>query len=424
MQTKLTKAMVRGLLRDGVDRDISFFDNEVPRMALRVKPSGAAWYFVRYTQRGRDRRMKVGDPKTMSLEEARKAAKSSLAIADSGRDPKAERDAARSEWTVRQLLEEYFDSEAFAAKTARSQYEDRSKARVHLFPSIGAHKIGELDAATAKRLYNRISRTDRAVSTTRGRRRIGGAGIARKVIRLLSAALSWAVEQGHLKNHPFKGEIRLEGDSRRDAILEDRGAYQRLFTTMDEMVAEGELRQQVRDIVTLLALTGARRNEIRALRWRHIDLESGRIVLPASEHKAGRKTRRPRIMSLVPAAQEIITRQPEGADDELVFQPLRGRLVSVNRDWRQIRKRAGLPSDLVLHSLRHSLGSHGAMAGMSAAELQALLGHSQLGTTSRYIKWAEQRATPHDRAVAAAMGGLGHGKEEDDDTKVVEIKER
>ena len=51
MQTKLTKALVRRLLRDGVVRDTSYFDFEVPRMALRLKPSGAAWYFVRYTNR-------------------------------------------------------------------------------------------------------------------------------------------------------------------------------------------------------------------------------------------------------------------------------------------------------------------------------------------------------------------------------------
>ena len=82
---------------------------------------------------------------------------------------------------------------------------------------------------------------------------------------MLSSALTWAVEQGHLKNHPFKGEIRLEGDSHRETILENRTAYKRLFTTMDEMVAESELRPQVRDIVVLLALTGARRNEIRTM---------------------------------------------------------------------------------------------------------------------------------------------------------------
>jgi integrase len=424
MQTKLTKALVRSLLRGSAERDSSYFDFEVPRMALRVKPSGAAWYFVRYTHRGRDRRMKVGDPVTMTLEEARKTAKAKLAIADSGRDPKAEQDAVRDQWTVRRLLSEYFDSDAFKEKTPRSQYEDRSKARTHLIPKVGAHKIGEIDAASAKRLYRRVAKTDRTVSTARGARRIGGTASARKVIRLLSSALTWAVEEGHLSRHPFKGEIRLEGDNERETILEDQADYERLFTTMDQMVAEGDLRQQVRDIVVLIALTGARRNEIRALRWRHVELDKGRLVLPPREHKSGKKTRRPRIISLVPVAQEIVARQPEGGPEDLVFEPAKGKLVSVNREWRSIRERAGLPADFVLHSLRHSLGSHGAMAGMTAAELQALLGHSQLGTTSKYIKWAERRATPHDRAVAAATGGLGHGKEEDEGGEVAELKRR
>jgi hypothetical protein len=72
-------------------RDTTFFDVVLPRFALRVKPPrrpGGEWaalYFVRYpSPSGRQRRLKVADPKIMSLDEARDAARAQLAIADSG----------------------------------------------------------------------------------------------------------------------------------------------------------------------------------------------------------------------------------------------------------------------------------------------------------------------------------------------------
>ena len=82
--------------------------------------------------------------------------------------------------------------------------------------------------------------------------------------------------------------------------------------------------------------------------------------------------------------------------------PARGTQLSVNRDWIAVRKRAGLSSDLTLHSLRHSVGTVGALAGLSMPELQALLRHKQPGTTARYIHMAQMAGGLVDKA----MGGV------------------
>lgn len=49
--------------------------------------------------------------------------------------------------------------------------------------------------------------------------------------------------------------------------------------------------------------------------------------------------------------------------------------------------RAGITKTVRFHSLRHAFACHQLLAGMPLPRLQALLGHSQLQTTFRYLQW-------------------------------------
>ena len=72
-----------------------------------------------------------------------------------------------------------------------------------------------------------------------------------------------------------------------------------------------------------------------------------------------------------------------------------------------MRTEAKLPAKLGLHGLRHSVGTHLAMAGASAVELMETLGHRQISTTLRYVHFAENaRSTLAERGAAVAMAGL------------------
>ena len=153
MQTKLTAALVRRVTEtEPPAKDTSFFDVVVPRLALRVKPPrrpGKPWaslYFVRYTTRGTERRIKVGDPGTMTLDAARVAARTMLARVDAGGDPVTEASADRAAWTVRQAWEAYASSVEFRRKAERSQIEDAAVAQNHVLRHIGSAKIADIDA--------------------------------------------------------------------------------------------------------------------------------------------------------------------------------------------------------------------------------------------------------------------------------------
>jgi site-specific recombinase XerD len=64
--------------------------------------------------------------------------------------------------------------------------------------------------------------------------------------------------------------------------------------------------------------------------------------------------------------------------------------VSFFYSWDAARIRAGLP-DLRVHDLRHSFASFLVNAGRSLYEVQELLGHADIRTTSRYAHLSRER---------------------------------
>ena len=408
MQTKLSASLVHRLTEaEPPARDASYFDTQVPRLALRVKPprrTGERWaalYFVRYTAPGgAERRLKVGDPRTMALGEARVAAKSMLAKVDSGGDPAMARAAARAAWTAREAWTEYEASSEFAKKVKRSQAEDKATARLHILRHIGAVKLAEIDVPAVRRLHRAVEGDQR---TNSRKRKLGGPGAARRAVRVLSAMLTWAVGEGELARNPIIGQLRLSGGGERTAILDQPEQYKRLFETMDAMVADGRLRTQVRAFVVLLAATGMRRNEARTLLWGDVDLAARRITLRNPKGaKLAREGASNETVSLPPSAAAALSavRPDDAVDTDPVFMPNRGNLIAVNHDWKRIREEAELPADLVLHSLRHSIGTAGIVAGMSTAEVGKMLRHRNIVVTQRYVHLAEaSRSRLQDRAI-------------------------
>src|ERR1700742_3248923 len=111
-QKKLTKRLVDTLHADPDGRAVTFFDAEIPGLGVRVNPSGAKSYVLKYRNRfGQQRKFHIARVGDLTPEQARdQALKLRGRIAD-GKDPVLDRNAERSAVTVAQLCDEYLEAE-------------------------------------------------------------------------------------------------------------------------------------------------------------------------------------------------------------------------------------------------------------------------------------------------------------------------
>ena len=375
---------------------------------LLVLPTGVKSYIYKYrTAEATQRRLTIGQDGAWTPDQARRKVEEYRQIVRDHGDPLAAKQALRKSDTVGDLLDAYLASEDFKAKAPSTQSIDRGRIERHLRPLLGKRHAHLVINEHVKQTLAAIrdGKTAADIKTReRGLARVrGGAGTARMAIELLRVVFNSA----GVKPNPCEG-VKTGTSGTRDIILSDASDYTRLFQTLDRMETESRIRQPVADAIRLIALTGCRRGEAANLRWSHIDLKQGRIVLPPSSHKTGKKTGKPRIIGLPAVAQAIIARQPAGHGDAFVFPPARGDgALGLSHVWRQVRAEAKLPMGIGLHGLRHSVASHLAMAGAGSAEIMTAMGHRQLSTVQRYIHFADsaQQALA-ERAANVAIKGM------------------
>jgi integrase len=391
-------------------KPIFTWDSRLSGFGLLTLPSGQRSYVFQYRVQGRSRRATIGKVGTLTPEQARRIAEAMSQRVKGGGDPLADKAASRDALTVAGLLTRYTASARYAQKAAQTQKTGVGQIERHLKPLLGKRLVEGLGQDDIRRAFAAIrdGQTAARIKTgPRGLARItGGEGAARYACRLLRAAFTWAVDEELIERNPTTG-VDFGSDGERATILDAEG-FARLFATLARMEAERRLRPAVADAIRIIAMVGARRGEITGLRWRHVDIKGGRIVLPASGHKTGRRTGKPRVIHLPAAAQQIVACQPEGNPDDFVFSPSKGEgPVLLAKPWRAIRAEAGLPEGIGLHGLRHSLATLLAVGGAQAAEIMTSLGHRQMSTTTRYLHFADAaRAALAERAAAPALAGM------------------
>ena len=307
----------------------------MPGFGLLTLPTGARSFVFQYrTAAGRSRRATIGKVGTVTSEQARKLAEGMAHTVRTGGDPLQDKLDARNALTVGRVLDLYMASAHYATKAASTQATGRGQIERHLRPLIGKRYVERLTQDDIKRAFSAIRDGETAATVKTGFRGLarvrGGEGAARYACRLLRAAFTWAVAERLIERDPTRG-VDFGRDGERDAVLDVDG-YARLFSTLATMERERRLRPAVADAIRIIAMTGARRGEITGLRWRHVDMQGGRIVL--QQHKTARTTGKPRVIALPSAVQAIIARQPAGEPDGFVFRRIEGgRAASLAKPW-------------------------------------------------------------------------------------------
>lgn len=378
---KLTKRVIDAL--EPGKADLFAWDNELRGFGVRMKPSGSASWLVQYrNSAGQSKRFTIGQTNVLAPDEARKEARRLLSEASSGKDPAAAKKAAREALTVEQLCAQYLEAaqaglvltRSGAAKRVSTVRADEGRINQHIVPLIGKVLVRDLNRAAVQRMVDAIAAGRTAKRVRKGphalARVTGGPATASRTVGLLGGILSWGARRGLAPEvNPAHG-VEKAKDKPRDRVL-----------THAELSALGEALRykssQAAQALKLIALTGARRQEIVNLRWSEID-ENWMLRLTGT--KTGTSVR-----PLASKARRILyalSADREGS--EFVFPNKRGTgSADLEKSIGRLFNSAGL-TDARSHDLRRTYASIAAELGYSNSTIGELLGHARRGVTSRH----------------------------------------
>ncbi len=378
MGSKITKRVVEAL--EPGERDRLVWDSEIMGLGVRCSRGGVKSYVLQYRNRQRVlRRMTLGRYPILTPEIARQRAIKFLAEVADGGDPLEAKRAPHGSPTVAQVAERALAEHWRPKRRPRWTDSVEKLLKKWILPALGQKPIAELARADVLRLHHEHvatpSEANRAIAV---------------VSKLVSLSELWGLRPEGA--NPCRGIERYR-ERRRERFLGSAELAQ-LGVVLAEAERTRPAAASAVTVVRLLALTGARRNEIAHLRWEYVDLERGLLNLP--ESKTGRKTIR-----LGAPAVQLLAGLPRTS--EWVFPgPCSQGPVHLERAWRSLRKRAGL-DDVRLHDLRHTHASVGAAAGLSLPLIGALLGHKTAAMTQRYAHLRSDVVHEASEIVAARI---------------------
>jgi len=361
---------------------IDFFDLSQRGLMLEVRASGGTTYYQRYTDdHGRERQFKIGPADVITLEQARRQARTVLAHAVLGDDPQARRRELRATPTIAAFVAERYLP--YVKTYKRSWQTDETMLRIHVLPAIGSLAADEVTTEAVSTLLEGMRDAGYSSGTTNR---------ALVLVRYLyNLGRKWKVPG--MKDNPTLG-LSTAPDVQRDRFLTPEET-QRLIAAIDA----DENRTAARAI-TLLLLTGWRRNEITQARWEYVNWQKRTLLVPLS------KSGKPRAIALNAQALELLRSIPRIDGNPYIFpSETTGRpSPSLYFPWDRIRERAGLYS-VRLHDLRHSFASFLVNQGISLYVVQGLLGHSHARTTQRYAHLAQETLLDAAQVVGTIVSG-------------------
>lgn len=264
--------------------------------------------------------------------------------------------------------------------------------RHYLSPALGSVPIAKLTELDIQGAYTRW-----ATSGRRDGKPGGVSAITRRHLhRVLHTALSRAVELRLIARNPasvFKKRIKVE-----------RHELTVLSAEQSARLLDGIRSHRVYWPVLLALATGARRNEILALRWRHVDLDRGVVsIIEAMEHtQAGLRFKPPksgkaRAISLpvfaiddlrrlrIDQAQELLQLGVRLDGNTLLCARADGEPLlptSLTHEFAKVAgKVEGVPK-VRFHDLRHSHATALLASGVPLKVVSERLGHSTIALTA------------------------------------------
>jgi integrase len=290
---------------------------------------------------------------------------------------------------VADLLDSYA-AEVVPTKAAKTQLENArhvAKLRRHLGNL-------RLDEVTPQLVYKYVRARSVKKRNEKGKL-VGGKTAAHREVEVLSHAFTKAVEWGHIDRHPFKGEVRLQGEKPRTRYVTDEEVLECL--ALPSVRKAGSVRA-IQAYIRLKLLTGLRRGDL--LRLRVGDCRDDGI------HVTTNKTGKPVIyewsdelraaVDLAKASRPVhispwlfCNRDGAGYLDEAT-----GEAHGWDSMWQRFMDRVLKETKVTERFTEHDLRAKCASDAKTLDHARALLAHADSRTTDRIYRRKAERVRP------------------------------
>jgi len=269
----LTDVQIRKLQTPTVRREVP--DGKIAGLYLVLQPSGAKSWALRYRAAGKPAKLTLGPYPTLDLANARRRAQEALGEVAGGKNPAADKQAAREAQKAAESTADRVENvaAAFIDKYVKRNVGEtwaREAERLltkEINPKIGAKRLGEVRKSDIHDLLDEI--VDR-----------GAPIVANRTLAVFRRLCNWAVERGIIEVSPCEKIKAPSAEETRDRVLSDDeiGHAWRAFEASGWPFGP---------MAKLLLLTGARRDEIASARWSEVDLDAATLTIAKERSKNG-----------------------------------------------------------------------------------------------------------------------------------------
>ena len=335
-----------------------YYDLKEQGLQMAVTPGGSKSFYLYKRVEGKPERIYLGKFPDMSIENARKQAAKTKGRIASGKNPQKEKRAIRDEMTFAALFREYMEKYSKVHKRSWA-YDERevNKFLSHWFK----RKISSITKSEVERLHAKTGKEN-------------GLYQANRLLERIRSIFNKAIDWGWDGTNPATGIKKFKEQSR------DR------FLQPDELPAffealANEPNEAARDFFLISLLTGARKSNTLAMRWKDINFTT------ATWRIEDTKNGDPQTIHLPTQAMEILKERKLHSESPWVF-PASGKsghLADPKKAWMRILTEAGI-EDLRIHDLRRTLGSYQAATGANGYIIGKSLGHRSQQSTAIYAR--------------------------------------
>lgn len=335
-----------------------YYDEREKGLVMAVTGAGTKTFYLYKRIEGRPERLMLGRFPDMTVEQARKRTTAAKGEIATGANPQKERRAIRGEMTFDALFTEYLEKYSKVHKRSWS-YDERE---VNKFLSRWfKRKISSFDRAEIERLHAKVGKEN-------------GIYQANRLLERIRSIFNKAIEWGWQGHNPAVGIKKFKEQSRDRFLQPDE--LPRFFEAL-----ANEPNETARDFFMISLLTGARKSNTLAMRWRDINFTT------ATWRIAETKNGDAQTIHLPAQAMEILTARKLASESPWVFEGAgkSGHLADPKKAWRRILTEAGI-EDLRIHDLRRTLGSYQAATGANGYIIGKSLGHRSQQSTAIYAR--------------------------------------